>query len=416
WQPYIPLGKLTLLAADPGAGKTSLALHLASQLSQGLPLPPSDHWPLTTDHSPAATLLLSPDDNAADTLRPRLESLHANLDLIHALPDLPSLLPPKPHPLADPNAPTPLQQLDAACASIPNLKLLIIDPITHYLGLTDRSLPSSSSSSATSILHALAQLAHKHQIAILLTSRLPRNLPAFDPHAPNRHINPVGSLAFSSTPRSILLLTRYSPPTQMINEPSTMPNPPIGIGQSAIGNPPNRLLLSLKSNLATPPAPLPLTIADTITFHPPLAPPAPAAPKPAPPRPAELSLQSATEWLAAALAPGPQPAAALVLTARSLGIPYALLHQAKTTLHATSHRHPHSGKWFWQLPDALDPLPPDPLAEALSEMAKNLIHNGKNSTFFAKHPRHIEKKPHLPPRNSPPHRGTHCAINASGSP
>ncbi|HVX86752.1 MAG TPA: AAA family ATPase [Phycisphaerae bacterium] len=39
WHNYLPRGRLTLLAADPGAGKTSLALHLASQLSQALPLP-----------------------------------------------------------------------------------------------------------------------------------------------------------------------------------------------------------------------------------------------------------------------------------------------------------------------------------------------------------------------------------------
>ena len=35
WKPYIPFGKLTIIQGDPGEGKTTFALHIASLLSQG---------------------------------------------------------------------------------------------------------------------------------------------------------------------------------------------------------------------------------------------------------------------------------------------------------------------------------------------------------------------------------------------
>src|SRR5277367_4487583 len=83
WQNRIPRGKITLLAGDPGTGKTTLLLDLAARLSRGEELPhltpresrgacsapeqsepplPAEtltpkNFPLTTDHRPLATLL-----------------------------------------------------------------------------------------------------------------------------------------------------------------------------------------------------------------------------------------------------------------------------------------------------------------------------------------------------------------------
>src|SRR4051812_44580344 len=67
WPQRIPLGKLTLVAGDPGLGKSFLALDLASRISRG------SHWP---DDSRAATtagsvVLLSAEDDLEDTVCPR---------------------------------------------------------------------------------------------------------------------------------------------------------------------------------------------------------------------------------------------------------------------------------------------------------------------------------------------------------
>ena len=69
WEPYIPRGKLAILDGDPGVGKSLLTLDLAARLSRGGPLP--DGKPSGRPH---VTLLLSAEDGAADTIRPRAEA------------------------------------------------------------------------------------------------------------------------------------------------------------------------------------------------------------------------------------------------------------------------------------------------------------------------------------------------------
>ncbi len=193
WPRYLPKGKLSLLIGDPASGKTALTLDLAARLSTNSPMPPLPHTPQnppqpsprgpstptsppfilqpSSFNLPKATLLLSPEDNAADTLRPRLDALGANNDLIHLLPDLHSL-----------TSDAHLEALTQVITEIPNLGLLVIDPITYYLGPTDRLIQNPDAYSARSVLHCLAQLASRFQIALLLTSRL---LTRIDPATPN---------------------------------------------------------------------------------------------------------------------------------------------------------------------------------------------------------------------------------------
>jgi putative DNA primase/helicase len=386
WQNRIPRGKITLLAGDPGSGKTALTLDLAARLSRGSPMPPlpptidgshsTDPSPLTTDHRPPTTLLLSPDDNAQDTLRPTLERLNANLDLIHILPDFHSLIPPKPHLHDDPDLPTPLQQLDAACSAIPNLALLVIDPITYYLGLTDRNLPTPKAQGSDpwaprSILRALAHLAEKHHLAILLTSRLAK---AANPTSLHRILGGVGSLATTSTARSVLLLTPapQSPPSTtarsngLSSTPAPLPQqPPSPILNSPLPNSefplPTHLLLTLKSNLTAPPPPLAFTLADTITWSPnPLTPAEVAALEPPDRRKLDLPCEAAARLLRSLLKHGPLPASEIAKSAAANFIAGSTLSRAKASLGALSLKQPGPhGRWYWKLCD--DPRnPPEP--------------------------------------------------------
>src|SRR5207245_5550722 len=68
WEKHIPLGKITLLDGDPGMGKALLALALAARVSSGRPMPDG------TPGSQGGVILIAPEDDAADTLRPRLQA------------------------------------------------------------------------------------------------------------------------------------------------------------------------------------------------------------------------------------------------------------------------------------------------------------------------------------------------------
>ena len=70
WPDRIPLGKLTIIAGDPGLGKSLATLDIASRVSQGEP------WPDQTDaiNPKGDAILLSAEDDLSDTIRPRLGS------------------------------------------------------------------------------------------------------------------------------------------------------------------------------------------------------------------------------------------------------------------------------------------------------------------------------------------------------
>jgi hypothetical protein len=77
WPGYLARGKLALLDGDPGLGKSLIALDLAARLSRGGPLPDDATLP-----NPGTTVVLSAEDDAADTIRPRLEAAGADLSRV----------------------------------------------------------------------------------------------------------------------------------------------------------------------------------------------------------------------------------------------------------------------------------------------------------------------------------------------
>ena len=78
WPGRIPLGSLTILAGDSGAGKSLLALDLAARVSRGAP------WPDAPDESQQAgnVLVLTAHDDPALVGRPRLERAGAKLERV----------------------------------------------------------------------------------------------------------------------------------------------------------------------------------------------------------------------------------------------------------------------------------------------------------------------------------------------
>ncbi|AZI58898.1 AAA family ATPase [Nakamurella antarctica] len=84
WPGRLPAGKLTMLDGDPGTGKSTLALEICARLSVGGSWPDGGTAPL------GASLILTAEDDLADTVVPRLIAARANLDNVHMWTDSPA--------------------------------------------------------------------------------------------------------------------------------------------------------------------------------------------------------------------------------------------------------------------------------------------------------------------------------------
>jgi len=68
WPHRIAIGKQTLLAGEPGLGKSQLTCWITATVTTG------GRWPDSREPAPpGSVIILSAEDDAADTIRPRLE-------------------------------------------------------------------------------------------------------------------------------------------------------------------------------------------------------------------------------------------------------------------------------------------------------------------------------------------------------
>src|SRR5579872_2157596 len=77
WKDIIAYGKITLFAGEPGVGKSQLLLYIASIVSNGGRF--HQETKLCTKNK---VLLISGEDNADDTIEPRLMALNSDLSFI----------------------------------------------------------------------------------------------------------------------------------------------------------------------------------------------------------------------------------------------------------------------------------------------------------------------------------------------
>lgn len=73
WYPYIPVGKITILQGDPGDGKSTMMMHLISEISKGGSLPDGSDI-----GRPYRVIYQCSEDGARDTIKPRLEKYGAD--------------------------------------------------------------------------------------------------------------------------------------------------------------------------------------------------------------------------------------------------------------------------------------------------------------------------------------------------
>jgi len=118
WKSYIPFGKLTIIQGDPGGGKTTFSLWLASLLTQGRCF---DEAGNLTQTEPVNVVYQMAEDGLADTVKPRLMAAGTDCSRIKVIDDSEKSLY-----MEDERLEEALRETKA--------KLLILDPLQVYLG------------------------------------------------------------------------------------------------------------------------------------------------------------------------------------------------------------------------------------------------------------------------------------------
>lgn len=195
WNPYIPIGKLTLLEGDPGLGKTWLALAIAAAVTNGQP-----PFHASTDKNgphtqPRNVIYMSAEDGLGDTLKPRLIAAGADDSRIFAITG-------KRHqekgqaPLDDAISFGDIPALRQAVEEI-KPALLVVDPLQAYLGA---SVDMHRANEVRPALSPIADLAEEFGFAALLIRHLRKSSSSRAVH------RGLGSIDFSAVTRSMLLI------------------------------------------------------------------------------------------------------------------------------------------------------------------------------------------------------------------
>jgi hypothetical protein len=146
WEPYIPLGMLSMISGDPGAGKSYIALDIAKRMND----------------LGERVAYMTVENPISQVLRPRFESMGGNSDLVDIILGAR---------IGDEDRNVTLQDVDLLEDGLKrnHWKLLIIDPLQSYLG---SGVDSWKASETRPVLDGLVALAERYQCVILILRHL----------------------------------------------------------------------------------------------------------------------------------------------------------------------------------------------------------------------------------------------------
>lgn len=183
----IAMGKVNMIAGDPGLGKSFMTMELAARASRG-----------EIGSAMARVVIMSAEDDPCDTIVPRLKNMCANLANIEIVEgirreaggfvDLPSL-------------DRDVDKLEEMIEDIHPVSLLIIDPISAYMGTTD----SNNNAEVRKVLARLSALAERTGAAVVCVTHLNKD----NGSGRKAVYRTMGSLAFTAAARTVQLVTKY---------------------------------------------------------------------------------------------------------------------------------------------------------------------------------------------------------------
>jgi putative DNA primase/helicase len=303
----------------PGIGKSQISLDIAARISTGAEWPDGGKAPVGN------VVILSSEDGLADTVRPRLDAAGADVNRIHVVEAVRT---------ATGKARTfdlaaDLDALeDAINANGGDVRLIIIDPITSYMGRID----SHRTTDVRGVLEPLAAFAERLGVAVLAISHPPKSTPA-------KAINAItGSGAYAAFARSIFLVAEEPETDRRLLLPvkNSLAAHPAGHGfhleklDPGTGLPASRVVWSGDPVTITADQALAASSCAKITG---------------------TAINEAEVWLDDLLRAGPVTAKEVEEQALAAGIAERTLRRAKSKLGVDVRKNGFGGGWRWHLPE-----------------------------------------------------------------
>ena len=187
WNNKIAKGKVTMIAGDPGLGKSQITIFLAGVVSNG------GIFPCGSKCKQGSVLFFSAEDDPEDTINPRLMAVGANLEKIRIFSIVNRKGKEKFFDLSK-----DMDLLEKALSKDKEISFIIVDPITAFLGDTD----SHVNAEVRALLSQLSKLASKYSIAILVVTHLNKSTGG------NAMSKITGSLAFVAAARAAFMVIK----------------------------------------------------------------------------------------------------------------------------------------------------------------------------------------------------------------
>jgi hypothetical protein len=185
WEGRFARGKPTLLAGEPGLGKTTTLLELAACITIGGLLPDGARAPLGN------VLILPAEDDLADTIRPKIEAMGGDASRVYVFEGICE-------PDGSRNAVSlvrDMQLLEQAVSQVQPL-LVGVDPITAYLGHVD----THRDAEVRAALGPGIDMAERWRFSFAIVGHLNKDAQRAALHRPG------GSIAFVAASRVVLAL------------------------------------------------------------------------------------------------------------------------------------------------------------------------------------------------------------------
>jgi putative DNA primase/helicase len=187
WQDWLAVGKVHVLAGDGGLGKSTILCDLAARTSTG------SAWPdrATNGDMGGSVIILAAEDDVADTLKPRLVAAGADPERIFVIRSVRS---------DDLSRRTfslqaDLPRLEAEIEARGDCRLVIIDPVSSYLGKVD----SHKNAEVRMVLEPLGEMAARMRMAVICNNHLSKGT-----GGANHRI--IGSVAFVNQARAAFIV------------------------------------------------------------------------------------------------------------------------------------------------------------------------------------------------------------------